>query len=87
MTVSNMSWYLSVLFVVALVAESAITVAPGGEAFVRMLMGLWAGAAVLFAAVAIALRWFRVLEPEWLVRVFQGLALLVTLFVILMVVG
>ena len=87
MTIINISWYLCVLFVIALVAESTITVAPGGATVIHLLMGAWAGLAVLFAAVAVASRWFRIPEPKWLVRVFQGVAVLATIAVLLMVVG
>jgi hypothetical protein len=87
MTVINISWYLCVLFIVALVAESEVTVAPGGESGIRLLMGTWTGLAVLFAAVAVMFRRLLISEPKWLVRVFQGVALVATLLVILMVVG
>jgi len=73
-TVINISWYLCALFVFALVVESAITVAPGGATVIHVLMGAWAGLAFLFAAVAVAFRWFRLPEPKWLVRVFLGVA-------------
>jgi hypothetical protein len=87
MTVINISWYLCLLFIVALVAESAITVAPGGEVGARILMGTWAGLAVLFATVAVTFSRLRLSEPRWLVRAFQGVALVATVAVILMVVG
>jgi hypothetical protein len=41
MTVVNISWNLCVLFAVALIASSAITVAPGGQAWMRLEMGMW----------------------------------------------
>ena len=87
MTVTNISWYLCALFVVALVGSSAITVAPGGETMLRVLMGIWAALAVLFAVIAVAFRRFRAAEPKWLVRVFQGMAALATVAVVLFAVG
>ena len=41
-SVVHISWYLCVLFIFAVVAESAATAAPGGEAMQRTLMGAWA---------------------------------------------
>ena len=41
MTVINLSWYRCVLFAVALAFSSAITVAPGGQAWMRLEMGIW----------------------------------------------
>jgi hypothetical protein len=87
MTVINISWYMCVLFAVALAAESAVTVAPGGEMMVRMLMGLWAALAVVFAAVAVTVRWLHVPEPKWLARAFVGVAVVATVIVVVMVVG
>ncbi len=87
MTVVNISWYLCILFVVALAAESAVTVAPGGETMVRMLMGLWAALAVTFAAVAVIVKRLHIPEPKWLVRVFLGMAVVATLVVVAMVLG
>jgi hypothetical protein len=87
MTVIKISWYLCALFVLALVAESAITVAPPGATVIHVLMGAWAGSALLFAAVAVAFRWFRLPEPKWLVRVFLGVAVVATVAVLLLTVG
>jgi hypothetical protein len=87
MTITKISWYLCVLFVLALVAESAITVAPSGATVIHVLMGAWAGLAVLFAAVAVSVSIFRFPEPKWLVRVFLGVAALATIAVFVMVVG
>jgi hypothetical protein len=87
MTVISISWYLCALFTVALVAESAITVAPGGESVVRMFMGAWAALAIIFAVVAVTFRWLHVPGPKWLVRVFLGVAVVATVVVGLLVVG
>ena len=56
MTSINLSWYLCVLFAVALAVSSAITVAPDGEAGMRWQMGMWLTLSVLFAATAIIFR-------------------------------
>ena len=85
MTVISLSWYLCVLFAVAVVAESAMTVEPGVLAF--KITGIWLALSILFAAVAIIFKRFRIPQPKWLLRLFQGLAVLATVAVFLMVVG
>ena len=85
MTVINLPWYLCVLFAVALTISSAITVAPDGQAWMRLEMGIWLALSVLFAAVAVIFRRFP--QPKWLLRLFQGLAVLATLVVFLTVGG
>jgi hypothetical protein len=85
MTVVNLSWYLCVLFAVALAVSSAITVEPGVLWF--QITVTWLALSILFALVAIMFKRFRVPQPKWLLRLFQGLAVLATLVVILMVCG
>ena len=85
MTVINLSWYLCVLFAVALVVSSAMTVEPGVMAF--KITGIWLALSILFAAVAIIFRSFRIPQPKWLLRLFQVSAVLATLVVFLVVVG
>lgn len=87
MTIPVLSWYLCVLFAVALTVSSAITVAPGGQVWMRLEMGTWLALSILFAAVAVIFKCFRVPQPKWLLRLFQVLAVLATLVVFLMVVG
>jgi uncharacterized membrane protein YhaH (DUF805 family) len=87
MTVIRLSWYLCLLFIVALAADSAITFTPGGEAMVRTAMGALAVLATVFAVIAVAFRRMRQPEPKWLVRVFQAVALAATVVVAMMVVG
>src|SRR5690349_16036542 len=70
MTIPNLSWYLCILFAVALAFSSAITVAPGGQAWMRWEMGIWVALSILFAAVAIIFRWFRAPQPGWLLWLF-----------------
>ena len=85
MTVINLSWYLCVLFAVALAISSAITFAPGVLAF--KITGIWLALSILFAAVAIVFRRFRVPQPKWLLRLFQVMAVLATLVVFVMIGG
>ena len=87
MTISTLACYLCVLFAVALAVLSAITVAPGGQASVRLELGIWLALSILFAAVAIIFKWFRLPQPKWLLRLFRGLAVLATVAVFLMVAG
>ena len=87
MTATHVSWYLCFLFAVALVVSSAITVAPGGQAWMRVEMATWLALSVLFAVIAVAFRVSHVPQPKWLLRLFQGFAVLATLVVVLMVVG
>ena len=87
MTIPAVSWYLCLLFAIALAVSSAITVAPGGQAWMRVEMATWLALSVLFAVVAIAFRVFHVPQPKWLLRIFQGFAVLATLVVVLMVGG
>ncbi len=85
MTIVNLSWYLCVLFAVALAISSALAVEPGMLMF--KITGIWLALSILFAAVAIIFKRFRVPQPKWLLRLFQGLAVLATLAVFLMVGG
>ena len=87
MTIPILSWYLCLLFAVALAVSSTITVAPGGQAWLRLEMGIWLALSILFAAVAVAFRLFHAPQPRWLLRTFQGIAVVATLVVFLMVVG
>jgi hypothetical protein len=87
MTVINLSWYLCVLFVLALAVSSAITVAPSGQPAMRLEMAAWLAFSIAFAVVAIIFKWFQVPQPKWLLRLFQCIALFATVVVALMVVG
>ena len=53
----------------------------------RLEMGTWLALSILFAAVAVVFKRLRVPQPRWLLRLFQGFAVLATLVVILMVCG
>ena len=50
------SWYLSVVAILGLLASSATTVAPGGEASVAVSMAVCSACALLFVVLAIVLR-------------------------------
>jgi uncharacterized BrkB/YihY/UPF0761 family membrane protein len=54
---------------------------------VHVLMAVWAGLAILFAVVAVMCKIIHISEPNWLLRVFQGMAVVATIVVVLMVVG
>jgi hypothetical protein len=69
MTIPILSWYLCVLFAVALISGSVMTVEPGLLAF--QVKGTWLALPILFAAVAIIFKWFRIPQPKWLLRLFQ----------------
>jgi hypothetical protein len=83
----SLSWYLCGLFLFALVAESAVSVAPGGNAMVGALMATWATLSVVFAVMAICLRRRSVSRARWLVRSLLGFAIPATAMVLLLAVG
>lgn len=87
MTVGNISWYLCVLFAIALAVSSAITVVPDGQAEMRLLMGTCATLSMFFAAVALAFKRLHLSQPKWLLRVLQCLAILTTLAVLMLIGG
>jgi hypothetical protein len=87
MTIIHVSWYLCILFAVALAVSSAITVAPGGQTWMQLEMGTWLALSIAFAAAAIVFGRFRIQQPKWLLRVFQGFAVLATIVVALIVGG
>lgn len=87
MTVIHVSWYLCVLFAAALAVSSAITVTPGGQAWMRVELATWLALSVLFAVVAIAFRLLHIPQPRWLLRTLQCFAVAATVVVALMVGG
>ena len=50
------SWYLSVMFLLILLAASAICVAPGGEMMMRIGMGVLLVLSIFFGIVALILK-------------------------------
>jgi hypothetical protein len=87
MTTAGISWYLCALFLVAAVVTSAITVVPGGESAVQTQAIAAGGLSLTFAIIALATKLLGVAGPRWLLRVFQGVAVLASLVVLLMLVG
>jgi hypothetical protein len=87
MTVINISWYLCILFVIAVVVASAISVAPGGETWAQLLVGAQATFAVLFGTLAVVFKKLGLSDPKWLLRVFQLIAVVATVAVILVIGG
>ena len=85
--ISSICWYLCGLFLFALLATSAITVAPGSERFFAGLMLLNGCCAVLCGGLAIILRRSELAVPGWLLRTFQGCAVLLTILVLFISVG
>jgi hypothetical protein len=87
MRVANICWYLCGLFAVALLLASAATVHPDAQAAMAFLMGAEAVLSILFGILAAVLKRLNVAEPRWVVRLFQGLAVLATILVLLTAVG
>ena len=86
-SISSICWYLCGLFLFALLATSAITVAPGGEHFFAGLMLFNALCSVVCAGLALILRRNESPPPRWLFRVFQGFAVVATILVLFVSVG
>ena len=80
-------WYLSGLFLLGLLMTSVMSVAPGAERFQRGMMVVAGGCGLLFAALAAVLRNAESTGSRGLLRVLQGVAIVTTLFVLLVSVG
>jgi hypothetical protein len=87
MTVARICWYLCGLFAVALVAASAITFHPEAQAARWLLTSGTAALSAVFGVLAVVSRQAAFAQRRWLVRVFQCLAVLATITVILMLGG
>lgn len=87
MKVASICWYLCGLFAVGLLISSAISAGPRAETAMAILMGVKAGLCVLFGILAAVLKHLKLAEPPWVVRVFQGLAVLATILVVLLAGG
>lgn len=87
MRVVHICWYLCVLFAVALLVISAITVVPGRESVVQTLMVGSAVLAIAFGSVAVVLRRVQPTERRWVLRAFQAVAVLATIVVLLLIGG
>lgn len=82
MRVANICWYLCGLLAVALLLTSAITVHPNAQREIAMMMGVEAVLCVGFGVLGIVFKWMLSVDPPWLVRTFQCLAVLVTILVV-----
>jgi hypothetical protein len=87
MKVIIISWYLCMLFFVALLAESAVTVAPGGESLQKAIIAVLAVLLIGSGAMALAFMRWGVPQTRWLPKVLLGAACGSTLMVLLFVVG
>jgi hypothetical protein len=83
------SWYLAILFLLAMLVTSAITVIPAHETFVGLLMAGCLACSVFFMVVAIALqrRMRRGLDLGVFRVVYAVFALVITVAVLIFVVG
>lgn len=81
----SICWYLCGLFFVACVTASAITVVPAREPVVYGLAAFNAACSVLFGGLALKLR--RSSDPSWVLRLFQGIAVVATILVFLVSIG
>jgi hypothetical protein len=84
---AGVCWYLSGLFAVALAVTSAMSFHPDARSEAWLLMGSDAGLSIVFALLAVGYRLKRLPSPRWLLRVFQCLAVLGTIVVLMMVGG
>lgn len=87
MGVARICWYLCGLFALAVFLESTVTYHPQSQRTMWLLMGGTATLSLVFGVLAVVLWRIAFREPRWLVRVFQALAVLATVLVILMVGG
>ena len=86
-SILSICWYLCGLFIFALLAASAISVAPGGERFLSGMMVFNGCCSILFGVLALGFRRRQLSQPNWLLRLFQGLAVVATVFVLLVSIG
>ncbi len=89
----NISWYLSGLFLFALIVNLAVSVAPGADPLFNAVRAVLAGCSVLFAGVAFYLARLRrsqsstARKRRWAVNVYLGFAVLATLLVLCLAAG
>lgn len=81
------SWYICIVFLVALLVESAVTTAPGGNAFQSAIMGVSAAFMVGSAAMALTFMWLGAPRADWLPKTMLGVAVVLTLAVLLFIIG
>ena len=86
-SLSSICWYLCGLFLLALLATSAITVMPGREHVLAGMMAFNGFCSVLFGVLAIVFRRGAASQPSWVLHVFQGIAVVATVLVLLVSIG
>jgi len=79
MTIPQLSWYLCIVFALGLGISSAVSVTPQTEHWMHWQLGILLGLVLTFATVAMLFQRFRLPQSKWLLRLFQGLAVLATL--------
>jgi len=84
MTITNISWYLCVLFAVAMLVSGQVDWGPGWVA--GRLDMKWLASSATFAALPVIFWWFRIPQPRWLLRLFQCVAVLATVVVLIMLI-
>ena len=87
MKVAHICWYLCGLLAVALLLTSATSFHPRAEGLRAIEMGVESGLVVLFGVLGVVLTRLNLAEPRWVVRTFQWLALLATVYVLLIALG
>lgn len=83
----SICWYLCGLFIIALLANSAVTVVPDGEHAVDGMMVFSGLCVLLFGTLAIAFRRRESSPPSWVLRILQGIAVVATLLILLVCFG
>ena len=87
MRVVIISWYICIVFLVALLVESTVTAAPEGKPLQRAIMGGSAAFMVGSAAMALTFTWAGTPQAPWLPKTMLGVAAVLTLAVLLFVIG
>lgn len=87
MTTARACWLLCVVFAVAALFSSDMTVLPDAERTHRLVMVFEAVASVGFAALGVIGRRIKLLEHAWLSRTLWAVAILATIVVLIGSVG
>ncbi len=87
MTTARACWLLCVVFAVAAICSSAITVVPRAERTLWLIMGVEVSASIGFAALGFASRRIKLLERPWLGGTLWAVAILATIVVLISSVG
>jgi len=87
MTTARACWLLCVVFAVAALFSSAMTVLPEAERTHRLVMVFEVVASIGFAAIGVASRRIKLLQRAWLGRTLWAVAILATIVVLIGSVG